>query len=599
MKETRKVLIWLLKHVWKKKPVLYGVYGLQFAAQVLSRLQLVVLPKFLLDELVLLTNGASAGTHLHRAAFYVGLTVGLGLLANLLTGLSECFQGGLTSWFYNDFRVILADQAMGMDFQYTEDPAALDQLRKAEDGVEWYSGNMVGILQNLYTVIVNLTVLCGVLALIVAYCPLLLPVQLTALALTALWNGRNNELDREYFLALSKVNRVFGYIYYRLGEFQYGKDIRLYDSADMMCAKAKKYAKDQQEMSGRNFQKKKGNLWKINGTGALRDGITYFYIGSLAMKGAITIGDFSLCISAASALYQSLSSMVLGWQTMEQYCSYASEFLKFMEYPSAMEKGDRQVMDGEHVIEFSHVSFRYPRSERYVLRDVNLTIRSGEHLSVVGMNGAGKTTFVKLLCRLYDVTEGEIRIDGVNIREYSEEEYRKLFAVVFQDFKLFAFSLRDNITLGTGGCDEEVNRVLRLSGFYDDAKKLEQGLDTMLYKTFDKQGTELSGGQRQKTAISRALYRNAPIVILDEPTAALDPVAEAEIYEKFHGLVENKTAVYISHRLSSCRFCDRIAVFEDGTIREYGTHEELVKKENGIYAEMFAAQAGYYVKQGA
>jgi len=168
--------------------------------------------------------------------------------------------------------------------------------------------------------------------------------------------------------------------------------------------------------------------------------------------------------------------------------------------------------------------------------------------------------------------------------------------VVFQDFQLFAFSLRDNIALCDTAKEDEVERVLQLSGFYEDAQKLPQGLDTMLYKSFDEKGTELSGGQQQKTAIARALYKNAPIVILDEPTAALDPVAEYDIYRSFDTLVGGKTAIYISHRLSSCKFCDRIAVFAENTIKEYGTHEELVDKKNGIYAELFAAQAQYYVE---
>lgn len=303
-----------------------------------------------------------------------------------------------------------------------------------------------------------------------------------------------------------------------------------------------------------------------------------------------------MCISASASLYSSLNRMIDCGMEIRKRCNYAYQFLLFLEYPRAMQTGEKKVSGGEHVIEFSDVSFRYPRSEKYVLRHINLTIHSGEHLSIVGLNGAGKTTFIKLLCRLYAVTEGKIYIDGVDIMEYSEEEYRKLFAVVFQDFKLFAFTLRENITLGDWDfSEEEIARVLKLSGFDEDAGKLEKGLDTMIYKSFDEKGTELSGGQQQKVAISRALYRNAPIVILDEPTAALDPVAEYDIYRKFNSLVGGKTAIYISHRLSSCKFCDHIAVFAEDTIKEYGTHEELVHKKDGIYAQMFFTQAKHYI----
>lgn len=231
------------------------------------------------------------------------------------------------------------------------------------------------------------------------------------------------------------------------------------------------------------------------------------------------------------------------------------------------------------------------------MEHVNLKLKAGEHLSVVGLNGAGKTTFVKLLCRLYDPTEGEILLDNVNIKEYDYEQYMNLFSPVFQDFKLFAFSIRDNILMGEEEKDhtnEALHALFEQVGFSDKLDSLEHGMDTMLFKSFDKEGIEASGGEQQKIAIARALYKHAPVVILDEPTAALDPIAEYEIYRQFHSLVGGKTAIYISHRLSSCRFCDHIAVFSDGHVAEYGTHDTLVGKENGIYAEMFAAQAQYY-----
>ncbi|MDE7234143.1 MAG: ABC transporter ATP-binding protein/permease, partial [Ruminiclostridium sp.] len=375
-----------------------------------------------------------------------------------------------------------------------------------------------------------------------------------------------------------------------------GEDIRLYESADMMCEKGNVYADFQISEWMDRGRKQCKNSWVMDFVNALRDGLSYFYIGYLALTKVITVGDFSMCISGSGTFYWSLHRIVTGVQEVSKKCAYAHRYIEFMEYPAAMTKGERPVKDGDHTVEFVNVGFKYPRSENFVLKNINIKIKSGEHLSIVGLNGAGKTTFIKLLCRLYDVTEGAILIDGVNIKEYSEEEYRKLFAVVFQDFQLFAFSLRENITLSEASDDERINEVLKQSGLYDDVQKLEHGLDTPLFKSFDEKGTELSGGQRQKTVISRALYRNAPIVILDEPTAALDPVAEYDIYRQFNTLVGGKTAIYISHRLSSCKFCDKIAVFAEDTIKEYGTHDELVEKPGGIYAEMFAAQAQYYTE---
>lgn len=591
-------LRFMLKTVRKEKPSLFVWYVVQFAAQLALQAVGILLPKFLIDELVLIIGGAAVDEHLPNIIFYTALIIGISLAANLLNALSYHVIDVIREWFNQYFETELSKHTMSMDFEHTEDPEALDKIAKAKDGMSWYSGGVVGVLDQLFTLIMNIAILCGVTTLIIITCPLLLPVQLVSLLLITLLNSKINKIEEEDFLRLSKMNRIWAYMFYQLSDFRYGKDIRLYESADMMCEKADTFADKwtgiwkEQQRSMRPFG------WGKDIVNALRDGLSYFYIGYLAVTKAISIGDFSMSVSSAAGLYWSLFRIVSSVQELRKRCRYAHRYLEFTAYPTAMVKGDKPVKDGEHTIEFSHVSFRYPRTEKYVLRDVNIKICSGEHLSIVGLNGAGKTTFIKLLCRLYDVTEGEILVDGVNIKDYSDEEYRRLFAVVFQDFQLFAFSLRENIALSGEADDRRIEETLKLSGFYEDAQKLEHGLDTTLFKSFDEKGTELSGGQKQKTAISRALYRNAPIVILDEPTAALDPVAEYDIYRQFNTLVGGKTAIYISHRLSSCKFCDRIAVFAEDTIKEYGTHDELAGQSGGIYAEMFRAQAQYYVDCG-
>lgn len=595
---TGKTLRFMLRTAKEEKPALFGVYLLLFLAQLLTRAKNILLPKFLIDELMLILEGVSAEEHLKMVIFYVVLTVITEVLSRSLENMADLFRDNLREWFNEYFEVGLSDQAMKMDFEHTEDPEVLDQINKAKEGISWYSEGVVGVLNSFYKILSNGIFFCGVVTIIAVYCPLLLPVQLGVLLIVTVFNAKNNQIEVESFKRLAKSNRVFGYVFWNLSDFRYGKDIRLYDSRDMMCEKAEAYSKEQVDIWAKQERDCRKNSWGMDVVNSLRDGIGYFYMGYLAIKKTITVGDFSMCVSGAGELYWSLYRIVEGMQDITKKCSYAYEFIKFFEYPAAMKKGERMVEGTEHEIVFEHVSFRYPRSEKFVLRDINLKIRSGEHLSIVGLNGAGKTTFIKLLCRLYDVTEGAIYIDGVNIKDYSDEEYRKLFAVVFQDFQLFAFSLRENITLCEKQ-DEKVEEMLKLSGFYEDATNLEHGLDTMIYKSFDKDGTELSGGQKQKVAISRALYRNAPIVILDEPTAALDPVAEYDIYRQFNTLVGGKTAIYISHRLSSCRFCDKIAVFAGETIEEYGTHEELVGKENGIYARMFGEQAKYYVENAS
>ena len=597
-----KTVGFMAKTIWKQRPVVVFFAALQLLADLAAKVQVIFLPKLLLDELSFVLRGIETEQHVKTAVFYALLTVVVQFLCGQLQNLVQWQMAPSQVWLDNYFAEKLAEHSMAMDFEHTEDPEALNQIAKAKDGISWYSGGALGILHQFYGIAMNVLVLMGVVTIIAVYCPVLLPVQVGALLLITYFNARINKSEIEHYKKLSKTNRMFGYVLYQLADFEYGKDIRLYDSADMMKEKGEEYIRESMGSWSGQANVKMRNSWWMDVINAARDGVSYFYIGYLALKGILTLGDFSMCVSAASSLYWSLFNIVDGIQHLTKKCSYAAEFLKFLDYPAAMPKGDKATKEGEHVIEFCHVSFKYPRTEKFVLRDINLKIRSGEHLSIVGLNGAGKTTLVKLLCRLYDVTEGEIKIDGVNIKEYSDEAYRKLFAIVFQDFKLFAFSIKENILLGQetdAGNSDTLTEVLKLSGLYEDVMKLDHGADTMLGKSFSEEGTELSGGQKQKTAIARALYRNAPIVILDEPTAALDPVAEYEIYRKFDSLVGGKTAIYISHRLSSCKFCDHIAVFAEDTIKEYGTHDSLVKKEDGIYAEMFAAQAQYYVEEAA
>lgn len=250
--------------------------------------------------------------------------------------------------------------------------------------------------------------------------------------------------------------------------------------------------------------------------------------------------------------------------------------------------------DCQYEVEFRDVSFCYPGTGRKVLDHVNLKFRIGEKLAIVGENGSGKSTFIKLLCRLYDPTEGEILLNGINIKKYNYKEYRSVFSVVFQDFKLFSLPLGQNVAASTTYDADKVRECLKLAGFDMQSAQMEKGLDAWLYKDCDEDGVNISGGEEQKIALARALYQNAAFLILDEPTAALDPIAEAEVYSSFNEIVGNRTAVYISHRLSSCRFCDEIIVFDHGRIVQQGTHEELVEQTNRKYFELWNAQAKYY-----
>lgn len=516
----------------------------------------------------------------------------LAALNSVLTvHLSKC-----EDLFNNASSMEVSARCMEIDFSLTEDKDALDSIKKARDGL-WWSGGTHNIASAFFALISNVIKIAGVIAVLIINAPVLLIIIGILLVLTALINAKKNKIDIENFSELSGINRIFGHICWEMEDFRCGKDVRLYSAAGMMLAKTSQQIKRLSDY-WENINKLKFplNILDII-VGVLRDFGTYLYLGILAVTGKITIGTFSQMLSAGGTLHASMQALILGIQDIAKRSNYMYEIIKFMDYPPAMEKGDKKVknLSGGHVIEFRNVSFKYPHTDKYVLNNVSLTLRAGEKLSVVGLNGAGKTTFIKLLCRLYDADSGEILLDGVNIRDYDYAEYMKLFSVVFQDFKLLAFSVQDNILLGKEDSGETVDELFRKTGLLDKINSLPKGRDTMMFKQFDNDGVELSGGEQQKMAIARALYKNAPVIILDEPTAALDPVAEYEIYRQFDSLVNGKTAVYISHRLSSCKFCDNIAVFSEGTVKEYGTHSELVHKPNGIYAEMFKAQAQYYV----
>lgn len=490
----------------------------------------------------------------------------------------------------------ISQLCMEIDFTLTENKEALDQIKKARDGMNW-SGGAHEIAKGFFLIISSVIKLLGVGTVMLTTAPLLLLIIMILLIISAVINAKKNEIDIKTFSELSNINRVFGYVCWQIEDFRYGKDIRLYSAAGMMLEKAGQQIKRLSDYwQNVNDKKYPLNILDI-AVGAIRDFGTYFYLGVLAILGRITIGTFSQLLSAGGTLNSSLQAIIMGVQDIVKRGEYMNEVVKFMEYPPAMEKGTREIpaLKNGHEIEFRNVSFTYPGTDVKVLKDVSIVLKSGEKLSVVGLNGAGKTTFIKLLCRLYDVDSGEILLDGVNIREYDYEQYMQLFSVVFQDFRVLAFSAEDNILLGKEDIGNRIDSLFGKVGLTDTVNDLPKGKDTMMFKQFDKEGVELSGGQQQKLAIARALYKDAPVVILDEPTAALDPVAEYEIYRQFNDLVNGKTAVYISHRLSSCKFCDNIAVFSEGTIKEYGTHDTLLRKKDGIYSEMFKAQAQYYV----
>ena len=394
----------------------------------------------------------------------------------------------------------------------------------------------------------------------------------------------------------SRLDRIFYYFLNMFSDYNTGKEIRIYKEQDLI----EHTATDRLLTDGERILKKASmNTAKQSSfvavLGALVGFGIYLFIGVKGLYGLFGIGSLVLYCGAFMQIIGGIMKMAVTFGKTAEMVPLVNYYFKIVNTEDEMTYGEKELdLSGGFEIEFKNVSFKYPGAESYALQNVNLKIKNGRHLAVVGRNGSGKTTFIKLMCRLYDVTDGEILINGVNIKDYTRDSIVKLYSVVFQDFKIFSVSLKDNVCANADFNSHRLYACLENANISDRAERLPNKENTYLYKDLDKNGVEISGGEAQKLALARALYKDAPVVVLDEPTAALDPIAENEIYSRFNTFVQNKTAIYISHRLSSCAFCDEIAVFDKSRLVESGTHQELLAAE-GKYARLWNAQAKYYV----
>lgn len=408
----------------------------------------------------------------------------------------------------------------------------------------------------------------------------------------------SRKISKEWFHLSEQymgIDKVYYYYTELISDYKTGKEIRTYQEQKLI----EKDATQLVLTDGIAIQKKiAANSAKSSSLIAIIGAVIgfgiYLFIGLKGLAGLFSLGSLVCYTGSFMQIVQGITSIANTTGQIPQLIPTLDYYFDILNTEPKKQVGTCLPQGGPITIEFRNVSFRYPEAETYALKNFSMKLENGEQLAVVGRNGSGKTTFIKLLCRLYDPQEGEILLNGVDIRDYDEKAYQKLFSVVFQDFSMFAFPLAENISVAQDYEEARVWACLEEAGIADDVRKMEEQLGTYLYKDVEETGIEISGGEAQKLALARALYKNAPFIVLDEPTAALDPIAEYEIYSKFNRLVGDKTAIYISHRLSSCRFCKHIAVFRHGELVQLGTHEELIREEDGAYHELWTAQAQYY-----
>ena len=401
--------------------------------------------------------------------------------------------------------------------------------------------------------------------------------------------------------AMAPTWRKMNYLESTTKNFDFAKDIRLFNMSNAFFNQLSGVNETYKELNRKHHNRMV--LWEVSLGSVLiiQKILMYTWLVFNVVTGAYQISDFVLYVGLVSTFHASVGYVNWIYSDMRTNSLMINDYRNFVDWKEDRETADEK--DG-HITEinldkfefrFENVSFKYPGHDNYVLKNVNLTIKDGEKLAVVGVNGAGKTTFIKLMMKLYEPSEGRILLNGVDIKEYNREEYFKLFSPVFQNVECFAMPIYQNISFAEEDKTDmnKINKVLEQSGLSEKINSYEKGIHTNLLKIFDKEGIDLSGGEKQRLAMARALYKGGKVVILDEPTAALDALAEDRMYREFENMIQGKTAVFISHRLGSTRFCDKIAMFEDGTIVEEGTHEELMAK-NGKYAYMFGIQSQYY-----
>jgi len=560
-----------------------------------------------------IVNEIAGAKNIKTLTILVLITIIANLTILLLGALLSKIKNYRWSCFENAEKQMFMMYGFTVDYEHLENTEMRQNRRKIDEskninsfGIWSMVYSFQSITDNIINIILSIAFMSSLFKIIITeseniYGIIFYPIVAVALMVLSIYISMRNakkltKLGEDMSNNMIYVNK-FSNAY---GGYQMGKDIRIFNMLEI-------YEKLNQEMREAHINGSKKYWYGYRNTQfpdiIISQGINftiYAFVCLNAIRGLFEIGSVIMYVGYISRLVEAFKGMSSNIAMFKMNYPFLRHYLDFFKVENIMNKGTLQVEkldDNEYNIEFYNVSFKYPGSENYALQSLNLRLNNSKKLAVVGMNGSGKTTMIKLLCRLYDPTEGKITLNGIDIREYDYAEYMSLFSVVFQDFKLFSVSLGQNVAVNVNYDNEKVEESIKNAGFTERFAEMQKGLDTFLYKDFEEDGVEISGGEAQKIALSRALYKNAPFIVLDEPTAALDPIAEYEIYLRFNEFVGDKTAIYISHRLSSCRFCDDIAVFHEGKLIQRGNHDELIKEKNGKYYELWSAQAQYYTEQ--
>lgn len=590
MKTIFRGFTYFIKYCWHNSKLYIILLSIQQIFRSAYALISLVIPKYIINNLFIQQN-------IHNALYLVGIQIALTFIYSYLDGLLSNKILLYRMLIFKQFQLYLGKIVMQADYERIENPEYLDTRSKA---YKYLYGNGSGfgqVVESGFSIVGNLVTLLGIAGILGKLQPVFILVLVSVVFVNTIFDAKFKQKNIKLNLEKVKHERRGGYFANIFSDFRYGKEIRSNGISDWMLSLYSVQLDSMQKF----YQKiAKNNILSTVVSAiiyALQQTILYGYIILKVLQNKITVGDFSMYLNSVLQFTNTLRKILLEVIDLRQCTDYFEEYQKYISMNNCKIRNGKlmpKIDKDEFVIEFRNVSYRYNGQKSYALKNVCVKLNSNSKVAIVGENGSGKSTFIKLLLRIYEPTSGEIFLNGINIKDINYDYYCKMFASVFQDYKLFSMSLHDNIILDKKLTNDDVlNKYFEECGLSKKIDSLPKGLDTFVYKDYQRDGFEPSGGEGQKIALVRALCRNAMIAILDEPTAALDPKAEAGIYNQFDNFFNNKLVVYISHRYAVTKFCDKILLFNQGEIIGEGSHNELMER-NEHYKELYNVQADYY-----
>jgi len=590
IKRIKRSLLYSLDFTWQNSKMYISILALKSIIEAISPLINIYAVKLIIDEL---TNNRD----IEKLILYVAVIVISTLVTSCMSSYSTYKIWTLQCELQRILIKAVMEKTIAIDFENLENPKILDLKKKAEKS---YLGNasdeFFGIIKYFFDILKQVFSILGIVILLIQWSILAVIIITIFVTINSIFELRT--MNKNYELQEECIDKERKWQYFRdlPIDTKAGKEIRTYNIGGWLVNKFLDISKITTSYYNKQFFNIHKSEMMATISFFLKDTLCYGYLlYSVVMKG-MSIGNFSLYLNLIASYSNALKDIFENITKSNFVGLYIVNLIEYFNLPENISKSGTEIIKKEQKfeIEFDNVSYKYPGKDFWALENICLKIGNGEKLSIVGENGAGKTTFIKLLCRLYVPTEGRILINGIDINTIDLESYNDLIGTVFQDFQLFSISMKENLSLkGKYEVDKAKKAISEVSLAYLFEKYVD-AMERDYTKLFSVDGIDFSGGESQKFAIARALYKNSPIIILDEPTAALDPKAEYEIYQSFNRLVSGKTAIYISHRLSSSKFCDNVAVFSKGKIIEYGAHKELIKNKK-YYYELFNLQAQFYV----